>query len=152
MELKKYFDETSRIENELSQTRKQYERLIDTYHEVRKLCTHDIVFKYLDNRPRMATIDGNYFCPACNLVIQYAEKRQIETSKYKNARVIPLLNLSLSDGKDLHNAIRQEVYENLDLYYDKEVSVEELSSKMEGVLASHHHDYINPSKVLKKIK
>lgn len=150
MELRKYFDETANIENELTEARKKYEELIDKYHTVRKLCTHDIVFKFVDNQPRLAPVEGNYFCPACNLVIQFAEKGQIENSKYKNSRIISLPNLSLRNGKNLHKAIRQEVYENLELYYSKKIDEDFLSKKMEEVLITQQIDYSEKNKVLKK--
>lgn len=150
MDLKKYYDETSRIANEMKQTREKLEGLIDEYSEIRKICTHDIVFKYKDNYPRQDEIDGNYFCPACKLVIECAKKGQIEQTKFGRARIIPLLNLSLRNGSNVHNAIRQEVYSNLDYYYNPNSEIEEMSEKMEGVLLEHHFDYLNPNKVLKK--
>ena len=36
MDLKKYYDETSRIANEMKQTREKLEGLIDEYSEIRK--------------------------------------------------------------------------------------------------------------------
>ena len=150
MDLKKYYDETSRITNEMKQTREKLDGLIDEYSEIRKICTHDIVFKYKDNYPSQDKIDGNYFCPACKLVIECAEKGQIEQTKFGRARIIPLLNLSLRNGNNVQNAIREEVYSNLDMYYNSKVSTEALSSKMEDAIAEHHFDYLNPNKVLRK--
>ena len=150
MELKSYYDEMDAIENQMFETRKKLEELIDLYSDTRKKCTHDIIFKFKDNYPRKQPIDGCYYCPSCRLVIECAAKGQIEQTKFKNARMIPLLILSLRNGSNVHNAIRQEVYSNLDYYYNPNSEIEEMSEKMEGVLLEHHFDYLNPNKVLKK--
>ena len=61
------------------------------------------------------------------------------------------MNLSLRNGRVVHDAIREEVFQNLDLYYNPEASIEELSAKMEDAIAEHHFDdYLNPNKVLRK--
>lgn len=152
MDIIKYFDETIRLDKELTEARQKYERLIDEYHDVRKVCTHDIVFKFVDNQPRKTNLDGYYFCPACSLVIECTQKEQLLKTKYKNSRIIELPNLFLRNGKIVHHAIRQEVYDNIDLYYNTNISKEALSEKMESVLEPHHFDYLNPNKVLKKEK
>lgn len=150
MNLRQYYEETTKQENELIETRKRLEEQITAYHELRGICTHSIIFKFKDNYPTERSIDGNYFCPACRLVIECASKEQLKNTKYRESRVIPLLNLSLRNGRVVHDAIREEVFKNLDLYYDPEVSIEELSAKMEDAIAEHHFDYLNPNKVLRK--
>ena len=107
-------------------------------------------FKKKKNYPRKEEIGGKLFCPACKLVIECAKKGQIEQTKFGRARIIPLLNLSLRNGNNVKNAIREEVYSNLDVYYNSKVSTEALSSKMEDAIAEHHFDYLNPNKVLRK--
>lgn len=150
MNLKQYFDETTKAENELIETRQKLEQQITAYHDMRGICTHNIIFKYKDNYPREEKPDINHYCPACRLVITCKDPKQIAQTKFRASRVIPLLNLSLRNGRNVHDAIRNEVYDNLDFYYNPEVPVEELSKKMEDAVADQHFDYLNPNKVLKK--
>lgn len=150
MNLRQYYEETTKQENELIETRKRLEEQITAYHDLRGICTHSIIFKFKDNYPTDRPVDGNYFCPACRLVIECASKEQLKNTKYRESRVIPLLNLSLRNGRVVHDAIREEVFQNLDLYYNPEASIEELSAKMEDAIAEHHFDYLNPNKVLRK--
>lgn len=126
------------------------EEQITSYHELRGSCTHSIIFKFKDNYPTDRPIDGSYFCPACRLVLECASKEQLKNTKYRDSRVIPLLNLSLKNGRVVHDAIRKEVFQNLDLYYNPEASIEELSAKMEDAIAENYFDYLNPNKVLRK--
>lgn len=150
MNLRQYYEETAKQESELIETRKRLEEQITAYNELRGICTHSIIFKFKDNYPTDRPIDGNYFCPACRLVIECASKEQLKNTKYRESRVIPLLNLSLRNGRVVHDAIREEVFQNLDLYYNPEASIEELSVKMEAAIAEQHFDYLNQNKVLRK--
>ena len=95
MNLRQYYEETTKQENELIETRKRLEEQTTAYNELRGICTHSIIFKFKDNYPTDRPIDGNYFCPACRLVIECASKEQLKNTKYRESRVIPLLNLSL---------------------------------------------------------
>ena len=150
MNIKNYFDETTKVENELIEANKKLEQISSTYHDLRGICTHRIIFKYKTNFPRENQIDGDYYCPACRLVIECARPEHLTQTKFRESRVIPLLNLSLRNGRNVQDAIREEVYNNLELYYNPDVPIDELSTKMEGILQEHHYDCLSPSKVYKK--
>lgn len=151
MNIRKYFEETTKKENELLEARQKLEQITSIYHDLRGICTHNIVFKYKSNYPHENKIDGDYYCPACRLVYECAKEGQILQTKFSHSRVIPIMNLSLRNGKNVQDAIRKEVYENIELYYNPDIPVDELSSKMEDAIKEQHFDYLNPNKVYKKI-
>lgn len=152
METRKIFEETGKIGNEIGRLREKIEDLNTKYLEMTELCPHEIVFKYNDNHPRKMMIDGTYFCPACGKVIKCFGIDQIYDTQFKDSRIIPLSNLSLLGTPEVHRMMRNEVYENMDTYYDSIFSVQELSSKMEDILKDKQYEYENPEKVFKKTK
>ena len=48
------------------------------------------------------------------------------------------------------NTIREEVQNNIDLYYNNNTSIEELTNKMESILESKQIKYEAPKLILKK--
>ena len=150
METRKIFEETGKIGNEIGRLREKIEDLNIKYLEMTELCLHEIVFKYNDNHPRKMVIDGTYFCPACGKAIKCFGIDQIYDTPFKDSRIIPLSNLSLLGTPEVHRMMRNEVYENMDTYYDSIVSIQELSSKMEDILKYKQYEYENPEKVFKK--
>lgn len=152
MESKEIFEETGRIGNEIGKYRRKIETLNKEYLELTELCPHEIVFKYMDNHPRKMMIDGTYFCPACGKIITCTNKDQINESPFKDSRVIPLINLSLLGTPGVHYMIRNEVYDNFDVYYDPNVSTLDLANKMEDVLKDYQYEYQSNDKVFQKTK
>ena len=152
METRKIFEETRKIEKEIGILREKIENLNIKYLEMTELCHHEIVFKYNDNHPRKMMIDGTYFCPACGKTIRCFGIDQIYDTPFKDSRIILLSNLSLLGTPEVHRIMRNEVYDNMDTYYDSIVSAQELSSKMENILKDKQYEYENPEKVLKKTR
>ena len=152
MDTKKVFEETGKIGNEIGRLREKIEDLNVKYLEMTELCPHEIVFKYNDFHPRKMMIDGSYFCPSCGKTIRCFGMDQIYDTPFKDSRIIPLTNLSLLGTPEVHRIIRNEVYDNMNTYYDPIVSIQELSIKMEDILKGHQHEYESPDKVLKKRK
>ena len=97
-------------------------------------------------------IDGTYFCPACGKAIKCFGMNQIYDTPFKDSRIIPLPNLSLLGTPEVHRMMRNEVYDNMDTYYDPIVSIQELSLKMEDVLKENQYEYESPAKVFKKTR
>lgn len=152
METRKIFEETGKIGNEIGRLREKIENLNTKYLEMTELCPHEIVFKYNDNHSRKMMIDGTYFCPACGKAIKCFGIDQIYDTQFKDSRIIPLTKLSLLGTPEVYRIMRNEVYDNMDTYYDSIVSVQELSSKMEDILKDKQYEYENPKKVLKKTR
>ena len=152
METRKIFEETGKIGNEIGRLREKIENLNRKYLEMTELCPHEIVFKYNDNHSRKMMIDGTYFCPACGKAIKCFGIDQIYDTQFKDSRIIPLTELSLLGTPEVYRIMRNEVYDNMDTYYDSIVSVQELSSKMEDILKDKQYEYENPEKVLKKTR
>ena len=152
MDTKKVFEETGKLGNEINRLRKQLEKVNKQCLEMMDICPHEIVFKYNDNHPRMLMIDGTYFCPACGKSIRCVKPKELLKTPFKESRIISLSNLSLFGTSDVYHTIRNEVYENIDLYYDSKSTSEELSSKMEDLLKDREQRYEAPVKVLKKFK
>ena len=152
METRKIFEETGKIGNEIGRLREKIEDLNTKYLEMTELCLHEIVFKYNDNHPRKMMIDGTYFCPACGKAIRCFGMNQIYDTPFKDSRIIPLTNLSLLGTPEVHRMMRNEVYDNMDTYYDPIVSIQELSLKMEDVLKENQYEYESPAKVFKKTR
>ena len=151
MKTKDVFDETIKLEDELIKIQERINLLNIKRENIMKLCQHEIVFKYNDNFPKKKIIDGNYICPACGKLINCIRKEQIEKSDFKNSRVISLVNLSLIGTKEVHSIIKNEVSNNMDFYYNKEISDEELSSKMKLLLQDKQCEYNSSQMVLRKI-
>ncbi len=141
METKKVFEETAKIGNEVKKMKEYYNKLSNRAKKLKDECSHEIVFKYNDNHPRKMYIDGNYFCPACGKTITCINFEDIRKSFFKNSRIIPLLDLSLIATKETYSAIRKEVYENMDYYYNTDNDIEDLSIRMEIVLQDLEYDY-----------
>ena len=152
METRKIFEETGKIGIEIGRLREKIEDLNIKYLEMTELCPHEIVFKYNDNHLRKMMIDGTYFCPACGKTIRCFGIDQIYDTPFKDSRIILLSNLSLLGTPEVHRIMRNEVYDNMDTYYDSIVSAQELSSKMENILKDKQYEYENPEKVLKKTR
>ena len=148
MDTKKIFEETGKIGNEIHKLRGKIEDLNIKYLAITELCSHEIVFKYNDNHSRK--IDGNYFCPACGKTIKCFGKDQIYDTQFKDSRIIPLSNLSLLGTPENHRIIRNEVYDNMGIYYDPIIPIQELSSKMENLLKDMQYEYEDPAKVFIK--
>ena len=134
METEKVFEETIKLGNEIRNLGIMLEQTNRKCYKMMELCPHEIVFKYNDNHPRKMVCDGNYFCPACGKSIRLVSKTQIGLSSFKDSRIIPLTNLSLVGTSELLYTIRNEVYQNMDLYYNDEVSTEDLEGRMEDIL------------------
>lgn len=152
MDTKKVFEETGKLENKINRIREQQEEVNKQCLEMMKICPHEIVFKYVDNHPRMLMIDGTYFCPACGKTIKCIHPEQIKESSFKDSRVIPLTNLSLFGTSEVHRIIRNEVYQNMELYYNSASVVEELSDRMEELLKDKEQRYENSAKKLRRRK
>ena len=150
METRKVFEITGKLGNEIIKEKEKLNQLNTKCLELMDLCSHEIVFKYNDNHPRLMTIDGNYFCPACGKTVKCIYKEQLMSSPFNNSRIIPLTNLSLLGTKEVYSRIRHEVYNNIDIYYNSEIDSIELSNKMEEKLANLEIKYNDPNVTLKK--
>lgn len=113
-------------------------------------CQHEIVFNYNDNYPKMLITDGYYYCPACGQTLHPYSKELLAESSFKDSRVIPLPNLSLFGTSDVRKAIRIEVYDNMEFYYDSNIPTIELTARMESVLKSKEKRYERPERVLQR--
>ena len=152
METKEVFEETGKLGNEINRLRKLLEQVNKECLEMMQQCSHEIVFKYNDNHSRKMMIDGTYFCPACGKIIKCIQRDQIQDTPFKNSRIISLIGLSLLGTSENHYIIRNEVYNNLDLYYDCNIPVEELSFKMGKVLKDKQYEPESLEKVFKKMR
>lgn len=150
MKTEEVFAETGRIGNEVIKIKKYLEKLNKRSKKIMDICPHEIVFKYNDNHPRKMMVDGNYFCPACGKTIRCIHSNDIKKSDFKKSRIIPLLDLSLVASKETYFKIREEVYYNMDYYYNPEVDVEDQSYKMEKELEDLQSDYNKKSRGLTK--
>ena len=150
MDTKKVFEETGKLGNEIGRLHKQLDNVNMKILGLMEECPHEIVFKYTDNHPRMLLIDGTYFCPACGKSIKCIKADQLQESSFKSSRVIPLTNLSLIGTSSLYHAIRNEVYQNIDIYYNLNTATEELSSMMEEQVKDQEQRYESPIKTLRR--
>ncbi len=150
MEIKDIFDETNKIGNEINRVNDYIKKLEEEYLKVTEICPHEIVFKYNDKLPKIMIIDGSYYCPACNQTIRIIKKEDLIDSPFKDSKIIPLTNLSLLGTPKTHAKIRDEVYSNIDYYYNPSINTDELSSKMESILEEEEYYYNHMKRVLKK--
>jgi len=150
MNSKEIFEETGRIGNEISKLHKQLDKLNFKCLELMDSCPHEIVFKYKDNYPRKMLSDGNYFCPSCGKTIKCFSQDQLKQTVFEKSRVIPLTNLSLFGTPEVYHEIRNEVYDNYELYYDSKSNIKELSLRMEEILKDKQNIYESPEYVLKR--
>ena len=141
MNTKEAFEITGHLGNKIKKLKEQLEEVNKECLDTMELCPHEIIFKYRDNYPRRLYIDGTYFCPACGKSIKCLHENQILETQFNDSRIIPLTNLSLIGTNETYRAIREEVYDNIDYYYDRNIPIEELSSKMELVLEDKQDRY-----------
>ena len=150
METKAVFEQTLRLGDRLKELGKEIDSLNQSCLRLMTLCPHEIVFKYTDNHPKEFFIDGNYYCPACSKTIKLFQASDIKESPFKESRIIPLTNLSLLGTDFIYFLIRIEVFFNIDIYYNKNISIEELTKRMENVLKDDQYDYTPPHLLIKK--
>ena len=134
MDTKKAFEESGRLGNEVTKLRRELEHVNMNILKIMDECPHEIVFKYHDPTPRMLAFDSRCFCPACGKTLNFLSINDIEKTEFRNARVIPLLHLAPSLRSESYRAIREEVYTNMDLYYDPNSDIEELSTRVDNIL------------------
>ncbi len=134
MDSKKILEETIKLKNEAKELQKRIYDINTRYLEIANFCPHEIVFKFYDDRPRKKLIDGNYFCPACGKMLQIIDKEHLKRTPFCNSRVIPLNDIYLREYSDELLLVRDEVFNNADIYYNKEITCDELSEKMENAL------------------
>ena len=149
MEIKEIFAETGKLGNEIDRLGGKLQQVYKECLEMMELCPHEIVFKYNDNHPRKMMIDGIYYCPSCGKVIRCIKKDEIKDTPFKDSQIIPLIDLSLLGTPEFHRIMRNEVYENMDIYYNSTVSTQKLSTKMEELLKDKQYKYESPLKVFK---
>ena len=150
MTTEEIFDSVGKLSNEIIRLHKEIDGLNKKIQEVTALCPHDIVFKYNNYHPKLMPIEGEYFCPACGKTIRCYKKNQLKESIYANSRIIPIKHLSLLGTSEVHFIIQNEVFNNMNIYYDKNLETEVLSLRMEELLKDHQYEYKSPAKVLKK--
>ena len=114
--------------------------------EIMEACPHEIVFACKDNHSRNMIYDERYYCPSCGMTIKCLDKNELMKTSFKSSRIIPLTDLSLSDSEELYNFIKNEVYNNMNLYYNDIIPTEQLSLIMEELLKDSQ-DHL---KILKK--
>lgn len=141
METKKIFEETGRIGNNIKRIHQILDMLNYRCLEIMDLCPHEIVFKYQDNYSRKMPVDGNYFCPACGKTIRCLSNDDVLKTDFRASKIIPITNLSLVGNKETYYMIRNEVYNNMELYYNKTTNIQELSSRMEEILQEQEIDH-----------
>ena len=150
MDTKKVFEETGKIGHEIVRIHYLLDELNQEYLKMMEICPHEIVFKYCDDFPRKMNFDGYYFCPACGKTIKCFDKSQVKESSFKTSKIIPLTNLSIIGSKEVYKLIRNEIYNNMDFYYNPDVSIEEIRIKMEDILNDKQSKFNNYAKIFKK--
>ena len=152
METKKIFVETSRLGSKIVSLHAQLEGVNRQCLELMEICPHEIVFQYVDYHSRTSFTEESYFCPACGKSLEHIHLEQLQDFPFKDSRIIPLLNLSLAGSSQLYRTIRNEIYQNMDFYYNPDIPVEQLSHKMETLLKDQERRYVGTVEILKKTK
>ena len=149
METIQIINQRKQIEEEKIRLEKKLKNLNEQLDKLSNECSHDIVFKYIDNEPRKMSIDGIYYCPACGKKEELIFKNQYLSSCFKNSKIISLTDLSLVGDKDTLMKIRDEVLDNLDYYY-KNNNLYDLRNTMEGKLKDYQYKKEKKSKLFIK--
>ena len=150
MKTKEVFFEVEKIYDDLYDEYEKIKNIRNKYTDITNMCSHEIAFKIVDNHPRKMMIDGTYYCPACGKSITCDYKEGFLLSSFKNSRIIPLINLSLNAEEEVFTTIRNEVFNNMAMYYNKNINTSILSNKMEEKLKDKQCDYMQS--VLRKTK
>lgn len=95
------------------------------YHLERN-CEHEIAVKYTDGLPRLQLVQYCY-CPACRKKVRILNGN---LGEFVYSSMIDLTMIDLLDDDELLDHIRNEVVDNYDFYYDKDISLQEKKSKM----------------------
>ncbi len=142
--IKDVYDMSDQLQDKKWQLKKLKREIKQQEDEMRSSCSHEIVFKFNNNKPRKKIIEGYYYCPACGKWTIAATPDYFEHSSFKESIVIPLPNLSLRADEETFASISNEVQENMDLYYSSILTVEEMSARMEAILSDEQYDYSKP--------
>lgn len=78
-------------------------------------CTHDLVFKYIDSKPRLNGNYARYFCPECRRDFEGLTQKM-----YGHSRIITLPT-PINGGFNVLINMATIVLNNEELYYDKEI-------------------------------
>lgn len=148
METKEIFEETGKLGNEIARLHRELDIINLKCLKMMEICSHEIVFNFHDNQPRKKAADGYYFCPACGKLI--IPSKSIKDTDFINSKIIPLDNLTLLCNKETLQTIRINTYLNMDLYYDPNTDIKELSETMEELLENNEYDY-NKEKIRTRI-
>ena len=140
MKTNEVFKETVEMEEELIELKKRLKEIDERSVVMMALCPHELVFKHNIKHPGMIIRDADYYCPACGKTIRCIDGG-LPNTRFNNSRVISLLNLSLLGTKELYQTIKNEVYQNMGLYYNQNISDEFLSCKMEEILKDQECEY-----------
>lgn len=134
---KDIFEKSFRLDNEMEKAQEKIGEIDLERLKVMSLCPHEIVVKYSNNKHKKIFIDECYFCPACGKYLRCFSKNQIKESPFKNSRVIYLNSISLLEIEKIFHIIRNEMYSNIDFYYNPNIDIQELSKTMEELLNNH---------------
>ena len=150
MNTKDVFKRINRLNDESYVVEQLVKRINDDYNETMELCPHELVFMLHDNHPRKMHIEGVCFCPACGKMATIYDSKKLVESPFSSSRVVSLDNLSLICDKETLQGIRSEVSDNMELYYNDNISDYFLSIRMEEILKDREYKYNSPMVLRKK--
>lgn len=144
MNTKEIFEETGRLGNKVTKLHQELNEINNKYLELMDSCPHEFFLKIQDDHPRKLISYGTCFCPACGKLISIQSLEQLKGRPFNKSRVVFLDNLSLITDKETLQAIRVEVYNHFDFYYNNGNEDKLLVNRLEKVLKSKEHKYDIP--------
>lgn len=150
MKAKDIYEVKDRLEQERQRKLLELEHVNQDIRELMELCNHEVVFQYHDNHPRKMILLGTCYCPACGKKLAITAETPIQETPFKDSRIIVLKNISLLGTEKTLRVLREEVKSNMDIYYSPNSNLEELSSRMEGLLQKQEYDYDKEKTYIKK--
>ena len=106
-------------------------------------CQHLLVVLLNDDYPKKHPIAGTCFCPACTKTLQILKEEHLSKSIFGKSDILDIRKLSLFPTRETLNAIKKEISDNYELYYN--MSIPSLESLMIEKLSDYEVKYENNS-------
>ncbi len=129
------FRRREELENEYKKLNEQLVELITEEEALQERCQHSLVVFLNDDSPRRNPIAGTCFCPACTKTLQIIKEEHLEKSIFGKSDILDIRELSLLPNRETLKAIRDEVYDKYEIYYN--MSLPDLQSLMIETLSEY---------------
>ena len=144
------YNERKQINKERKELKKQLQVTEDNLTNLQAECSHKIVLAFDDHMPHKIGRIIECFCPACGKRDDIYPSHEIEKSPFRNSKLIDLTKFPMSTFNEYLFSIIEHVFSNYENYYSDDVSEEEISESILGLVQSQEKSDSNYKGLKKK--